>query len=102
MSDEITVNLNYVVQTFTTLFGLFVAWRAYRSAKKEGSSFLLPPLGWFFAGVVASISGSTILIFVAVFWLTQDSQKKKEPNQPVQRNASTGSVSNFESPARRG
>jgi hypothetical protein len=27
---------------------------------------------------------------------------KKEPNQPLQRNASTGSVSNFESPARRG
>jgi len=26
----------------------------------------------------------------------------KEPNQPLQRNASTGSVSNFESPARRG
>ena len=28
--------------------------------------------------------------------------KKKEPNQPSQRNASTGSVSNFQSPARRG
>ena len=28
--------------------------------------------------------------------------KKKKPNQPLQRNASTGSVSNFESPARRG
>ena len=28
--------------------------------------------------------------------------KKKEPNQPLQRNASTGPVSNFESPARRG
>ncbi|ATC62996.1 hypothetical protein CMV30_02990 [Nibricoccus aquaticus] len=28
--------------------------------------------------------------------------RKKEPNQPVQRNASTGSVSNFESLARRG
>lgn len=27
---------------------------------------------------------------------------KKEPNQPLQRNASTGPVSNFESPARRG
>jgi hypothetical protein len=27
---------------------------------------------------------------------------KKKPNQPLQRNASTGSVSNFESPARRG
>ena len=27
---------------------------------------------------------------------------KKEPNQPAQRNASTGSVSNCESPARRG
>ena len=26
----------------------------------------------------------------------------KEPNQPLQRNASTGPVSNFESPARRG
>ena len=26
----------------------------------------------------------------------------KEPNQPSQRNASTGSVLNFESPARRG
>ena len=26
----------------------------------------------------------------------------KKPNQPLQRNASTGSVSNFESPARRG
>ena len=29
-------------------------------------------------------------------------QKAKEPNQPLQRNASTGSVSNFQSPARRG
>ncbi len=29
-------------------------------------------------------------------------EKKKEPNQPSQRNASTGSVANFESPARRG
>ena len=29
-------------------------------------------------------------------------RRKKKPNQPVQRNASTGSVSNFESPARRG
>ena len=28
--------------------------------------------------------------------------KKTEPNQPIQRNASTQSVSNFESPARRG
>ncbi len=28
--------------------------------------------------------------------------EKKEPNQPLQRNASTGSVSSFESPARRG
>jgi hypothetical protein len=28
--------------------------------------------------------------------------KAKKPNQPLQRNASTGSVSNFESPARRG
>jgi hypothetical protein len=27
---------------------------------------------------------------------------KKQPNQPLQRNASNGSVSNFESPARRG
>jgi hypothetical protein len=27
---------------------------------------------------------------------------KKKPNQPLQRNASTGSVLNFESPARRG
>jgi len=27
---------------------------------------------------------------------------KKKPNQPLQRNASTGPVSNFESPARRG
>ena len=27
---------------------------------------------------------------------------EEEPNQPLQRNASTGSVSNFESPARRG
>jgi hypothetical protein len=27
---------------------------------------------------------------------------KKEPNQPLQRNASTGTVFNFESPARRG
>ena len=29
-------------------------------------------------------------------------EKKEEPNQPLQHNASTGSVSNFESPARRG
>jgi hypothetical protein len=28
--------------------------------------------------------------------------RKEEPNQPLQRNASTRSVSNFESPARRG
>jgi hypothetical protein len=28
--------------------------------------------------------------------------EKEEPNQPIQRNASTGSVSIFESPARRG
>ena len=30
------------------------------------------------------------------------SEETKEPNQSIQRNASTGSVSNFESPARRG
>ena len=29
-------------------------------------------------------------------------RKGKKPNQPLQRNASTGSVSSFESPARRG
>jgi hypothetical protein len=29
-------------------------------------------------------------------------ENKTEPNHPLQRNASTGSVSNFESPARRG
>ena len=29
-------------------------------------------------------------------------RKKEEPNQPLQRNASTRSVSNFQSPARRG
>jgi hypothetical protein len=29
-------------------------------------------------------------------------EKEEEPNQPLQRNASTGSASNFESPARRG
>jgi hypothetical protein len=29
-------------------------------------------------------------------------RKKNEANQPLQRNASTGSVSSFESPARRG
>jgi len=28
--------------------------------------------------------------------------RREEPNQPLQRNASTRSVSNFESPARRG
>ena len=30
------------------------------------------------------------------------SEVQKEPNQPIQRNASTGSVSNFQPPARRG
>ncbi len=80
MSDEVTVNLNYGVQILTTLFGLYVAWRAYRSAKKEKKSFLLPPIGWFFAGLVASVSGTTILIFVAVFWLAHSSHKQKEPN----------------------
>jgi hypothetical protein len=34
--------------------------------------------------------------------LTGDPFWKKEPNQPLQRNASTGSVLNFESPVRRG
>jgi hypothetical protein len=32
----------------------------------------------------------------------EDSLEAKEPNQPTQRNASTGSVSNLKSPARRG
>jgi hypothetical protein len=34
--------------------------------------------------------------------IAQYFRKKTEPNQPLQRNASTRSVSNFESPARRG
>lgn len=47
--------------------------------------------------------------FIGVLPLTDESKRrlkecleKKRANQPVQRNASTGSVSNFESPARRG
>ena len=35
-------------------------------------------------------------------WLRHLEPKRKEANQPLQRNASTGFVSNFESPARRG
>jgi hypothetical protein len=35
-------------------------------------------------------------------FLEECSMKITEPNQPLQRNASTGSVLNFESPARRG
>jgi hypothetical protein len=31
-----------------------------------------------------------------------EEEESKEPNQPLQRNASTGSVSNLKSPARRG
>jgi hypothetical protein len=38
----------------------------------------------------------------AVISIERQGYEKKEPNQPIQRNASTGSVSNFESPARRG
>ena len=40
-------------------------------------------------------------LFVSAVFLTF-CLKKKEPNQPLQRNASTGSVSNFKSPTRRG
>ena len=46
-----------------------------------------------------------ILVFGGTVWLSSKAKKdraKKEPNQPLQRNASPGSVSNFESPARRG
>ena len=45
--------------------------------------------------------GSVIAVGLAIYSLIAGA-KKKEPNQPLQRNASTGPVSNFESPARRG
>jgi hypothetical protein len=54
----------------------------------------------------------TLSLFIGIFaigsacvfrsLLSSSRDQKKEPNQPLQRNASTGSVSNFESPARRG
>lgn len=50
---------------------------------------------WIFASIFVAITmgiggGAAALV------------RRKEPNQPLQRDASTGSVSNFESPARRG
>ncbi|MGC4072038.1 MAG: hypothetical protein QM760_05890 [Nibricoccus sp.] len=49
---------------------------------------------WFALGAIISLGFAIYSVIAA--------SKKKEPNQPLQRNASTGSVSNFESPARRG
>ena len=40
--------------------------------------------------------------FIAAASAVEVFEAKKKPNQPLQRNASTGSVSNLESPARRG
>jgi len=53
---------------------------------------------------LAAILGITFFVFSPTWFtlLRQHSAEEKEPNQPLQRNASTGSVSNFESPARRG
>ncbi|MGC4074774.1 MAG: hypothetical protein QM760_20180 [Nibricoccus sp.] len=41
-------------------------------------------------------------IVPVILWLALLFEDEKEPNQSLQRNASTGSVSNLESPARRG
>ena len=43
-----------------------------------------------------------IFDFIAAASAIEVFEAKKKPNQPLQRNASTGSVSNLESPARRG
>jgi len=45
-----------------------------------------------------TIGGIVMLISACSYYASV----KKRPNQPLQRNASTGPVSNFESPARRG
>jgi hypothetical protein len=69
--------------------------------------FLLAPIRygefhfkWAYLGYLAATGVPVYLLF---FWkpLVRYTEKK-EPNQPAQRNASTGSVSNLESPARRG
>jgi len=64
----------------------------------EGWSKLWPSLALRFSGLSApSLCNSTDFKFHALW-----PQAKEEANQPLQRNASTGSVSNFDSPARRG
>ena len=45
---------------------------------------------------------SSLANHAAVISIERRGYQKKEPNQPLQRNASTGPVSHFESPARRG
>jgi hypothetical protein len=71
-----TINLNLVVSCLMAAFGLYAAVRVYRHATKKAGSNLLPPLGWLSAGLLSSLhgfvaeSGTMILVFIGVYWLT--------------------------------
>ena len=55
---------------------------------------------WLF-GVLSWVAAAALALCGCIR-LAQSANKKSEPNQPLQRNASAGPVSNFQSPARRG
>ncbi len=65
-----------------------------------GATDMKEDLGDDAADIFAPYAVSLDSFEAAKTWL--HSKKKEEPNQPLQRNASKGSVSNFQSPARRG
>jgi hypothetical protein len=75
-----------------------------------GLFFILTKRGSYGGLASPEVEGPLVVFIGALFCLlgiwgvvrTFQDRKKKEPNQPLQRNASTGSVSNFKSPARRG
>jgi hypothetical protein len=97
------------IDEFTTDEGPFLDdyfFRIHTSSKEEraasfyaeGWTDLWPKLARHFSGLAAPGLCNSTDFKVRTLW----PHGKEEANQPVQRNASTGSVSNFKSPTRRG
>ena len=94
-ASVITIRRRSWLAVIPGFFAVLWAWSAFDILTDR---FMRP-------AVIAELGLSYILIEflpLTVFVAFGIIERKKKPNQPLQRNASTGSVPNFESPARRG
>ncbi|ATC63006.1 hypothetical protein CMV30_02960 [Nibricoccus aquaticus] len=93
----VTFGLTVAVVLAFWALELLVLFLFFRNSDEASWGVVL--YGFFFAVVALPIG---VLLSIGTFMKVKIQNPKAEPNQPLQRNASTGSVSIFQSPARRG